>query len=1512
MSYFRKIAVAGVQYDIALPYYETDYIQQKIWQEETPYELGLLQDMAGRLETGDLVLDIGANIGNHSLFLAAVAQCQVHAFEPNAALCDALNESVRRNGFSSRVTVHRVGVGSEPGKARFANISDSNLGGQSLTFEGADPGEIEVIPLDDLSFEKPIRAMKIDVEGMELAVLKGAAELIARDHPSLYVECQAEEDFDAIQSWLAPYGYSYWETFNATPTHLFVQTGNVSDTQRTDLLIAKAVREKYRLEQQVRTLRSNLDQANGKYRSVSQQVTTLKEQLQSANLKHEDAQENIVLLMREADALREDLCQKTEDLQRLTRRIAKDNQPLLKSQLHAASLKYRAVSSELALIRRSRAFRAAKYIGEARKSWKAAVKLPWRLFKLARHPLNQSMAAISSTPMRHTSELIVKQSKPLEMSSKARLDAFRKQLQNAADRRLRVACIMDAFTYQSLLPECDLHPLTPDGWENELKNAKPDMLLVESAWRGKDEKWGSKVGQASEELRGIIHWCQEQNVPTAFWNKEDPVHFQTFLTTANMFEFVFTTDMDCIHRYKGALGHDRVYLLPFACQPQVNNPIEKYERKNAFCFAGAYYARYPERTRDLHSFVKHLPVYRPLEIYDRNHGKDHPDYQFPDTYRPYIIGSLPFEEIDKAYKNYRYAINLNSIKHSQTMFARRVYELLASNTVTVSNYSRGVRLLFGDLVVTSDDGSELTRRLEAIAGDDVALRKFRLAGMRKVMREHTYADRFAYIVSKLKSEGMPDPLPHVLVVGYVRSKEEMDALIAHFQRQVYANKRLVLVASDGLRDETEPREASLHIIRETEATLMSLSDGLLSSEQQTVEWLAGMVAEDYYGPNYLTDLALASRYSSAEAIGKVAHYAWNEETGLQPASPEAEYRLASQAAHRAALVRPSRLSPYSLAEFAGGLREGSLRDISVLGIDGFNYCLNGMGTGAELGQIQKAVDDLPGLYEGTPLAQILARAESIEPEQRGEAPGKTLSGSDLARLFKPIRGKPYNLTISQQVWEVDSSLPDGTHEYIYAAQDVTPEELGYSETATFYLDVEPGLNVQLVLAFLDKNKNRISAEVRAANKNHELDIPQGTRFIRLGLRLYGSGRAAINCLDFAKRHFEVPNILGRSRYLLLTNHYPSYDDLYRNGFVHSRVSAYREQGVNVDVFRLRKNEPLSYHEFEDIDVITGSQEALDTLLASGDYEHVLVHFLDTEMWAALKGHVDKLKITVWIHGAEIQPWHRRAYNYTNEKELDAAKVTSGDRMEFWRSLLQPMPANLKLVFVSQYFADEVMEDLGLHLPEQSYEIIHNPIDTDIFTYVPKSTEQRKAILSIRPYESRKYANDLSVAAILALRDEPWFDDLEFRLVGDGKLFDETLAPLQGIENVRIERRFLTQGEIAALHREYGVFLTPTRMDAQGVSRDEAMSSGLVPVTNAVAAIPEFVDADCGILAPAESAEGLAAGIAAVYHDPDLFLRLSENAARRVQGQSSKALMIGKELRLFGQDTLPSVDTAVAR
>lgn len=380
----------------------------------------------------------------------------------------------------------------------------------------------------------------------------------------------------------------------------------------------------------------------------------------------------------------------------------------------------------------------------------------------------------------------------------------------------------------------------------------------------------------------------------------------------------------------------------------------------------------------------------------------------------------------------------------------------------------------------------------------------------------------------------------------------------------------------------------------------------------------------------------------------------------------------------------------------------------------------------------------------------------------------------------------------------------------------------------------------------------------------------------------------------------------RSDYLVLTNNYPSYDDYYKNSFIHARIRKYIERGIYPDVYKMTSNEILEHDRFEEVHVTTGSGKVFDELLTFHHYKNILVHFLNENMWNHLKKHIDYTKIFVWVHGFEVQPWHRRTFNYETEEELSKAKETSQKRIAFWQMILKDPHPNLKLIFVSQYFADEVMEDLDITLPRSSYEIIHNYINIDLFAYEKKPKKQRKKILSIRPYASKKYANDLSVKVVLYIEEKypEIFTDLEFTFIGDGVLFDSILAPIKEFGNVRIERKFLKQKEIAKLHKKNGIFLTPTRMDSQGVSRDEAMSSGLVPVTNSVTGIPEFVDESCGVLTEPDDYVGLAEGIVNLYKNPNLFLEMSANAAKRVRQQSGYKQTIVKELdMILGKDQI---------
>src|SRR5690606_6510863 len=139
---------------------------------------------------------------------------------------------------------------------------------------------------------------------------------------------------------------------------------------------------------------------------------------------------------------------------------------------------------------------------------------------------------------------------------------------------------------------------------------------IESAWRGLDDSWYGAVASASAELLDVLAWCRNANVATVFWAKEDPLHMHSFLRVAHECDFVFTTDIDCIGRYKKILGHDHVSLLPFANQPRAHNPVETHERNPGIVFAGSYYRRFPERTKALESIFHAVRNEFDFDIYD--------------------------------------------------------------------------------------------------------------------------------------------------------------------------------------------------------------------------------------------------------------------------------------------------------------------------------------------------------------------------------------------------------------------------------------------------------------------------------------------------------------------------------------------------------------------------------------------------------------------------------------------------------------------------------------------------------------------------------------------------------------------------------------------------------------------------------------------------------------------------------------------------------------------------------
>ncbi|MDD2869677.1 FkbM family methyltransferase [Neomegalonema sp.] len=174
------------------------------------YEKIMLMDSEKRLKEGDVVIDIGASIGNHSIFWSKVCKCKVYAFEPNPRALEFLGFNKIKN--DANIEIYNIALGDKIGMGHL-RIADNNIGNSTFV-----PGEgmINVSPLDMFGINN-VRMMKIDVEGMESQVLRGAHETIDKFSPLIYMETYDNKASDILKSW----GYKVTGVFNFSPTYLF-------------------------------------------------------------------------------------------------------------------------------------------------------------------------------------------------------------------------------------------------------------------------------------------------------------------------------------------------------------------------------------------------------------------------------------------------------------------------------------------------------------------------------------------------------------------------------------------------------------------------------------------------------------------------------------------------------------------------------------------------------------------------------------------------------------------------------------------------------------------------------------------------------------------------------------------------------------------------------------------------------------------------------------------------------------------------------------------------------------------------------------------------------------------------------------------------------------------------------------------------------------------------------------------------------------------------------------------
>ena len=145
------------------------------------YEPYLTKLILEKIKPESVMVDVGANIGYYSLLTAKTAK-KVFAIEPEELNFSILKKNAQSNGLKN-IELIKAAAGSRQGKAVIKR-SKVNPGAHKVV---RSEGEIKMIRLDDLIKEK-VDVIKIDVEGMEAEVIKGARNLIEKWKPIIFLE----------------------------------------------------------------------------------------------------------------------------------------------------------------------------------------------------------------------------------------------------------------------------------------------------------------------------------------------------------------------------------------------------------------------------------------------------------------------------------------------------------------------------------------------------------------------------------------------------------------------------------------------------------------------------------------------------------------------------------------------------------------------------------------------------------------------------------------------------------------------------------------------------------------------------------------------------------------------------------------------------------------------------------------------------------------------------------------------------------------------------------------------------------------------------------------------------------------------------------------------------------------------------------------------------------------------------------------------------------------------------
>lgn len=235
--------------------------------------------------------------------------------------------------------------------------------------------------------------------------------------------------------------------------------------------------------------------------------------------------------------------------------------------------------------------------------------------------------------------------------------------------------------------------------------------------------------------------------PIAWWTIEDPNWFEAFIAQARLADYVFTTDEECLPRYRERLGHVRIFWLPLACSPEIHHPLPAAGDATEFVVSANWYAN-QARLWGVETVVRPLlNAGHTLTLYC------YENFMWPEPYRRHWRSQAHYLTTAEQYRHGQVVLGLNN-QHSgldgiakTVMTSMRTFEALACGKAFLCSRSDAYEMLgliHGEHLAQVGDAAECLRWAERLLGGEGD--RIAVAGREEVLKRHTYAHRLARIL----------------------------------------------------------------------------------------------------------------------------------------------------------------------------------------------------------------------------------------------------------------------------------------------------------------------------------------------------------------------------------------------------------------------------------------------------------------------------------------------------------------------------------------------------------------------------------------------------------------------------------------------------------------------------------------------------------------------------------------------------------------------------------------------